>query len=174
MLKKDITFTDFNENVVTKTYYFNLTKTELIKLEISQDGGMAERVKAIIEAKSNAELVEIFDKIILGGVGKRSDDGERFDKSDTIREQFKCSAAYDALFIEFITDSNAGADFINGLLPKGVDELRDKILAAHPVQIPVDPANPAFQALQKAANESRGSYPPPPPTVVLDPDMTPK
>lgn len=169
MLKKDITFTDFNGNPVTKPYYFNLTKTELIKMEISGSGGsMGEYVKRIIEAQSNDELVEVFEKIILSAVGKRSDDGERFDKSEIIRDNFKCSAAYDALFIEFITDSGAAADFVNGLIPSGIDELRNKILAANPVQIPVDPRDPAFQALQAHANESRaqGFNPPPPPTPI--------
>lgn len=175
MLKKEITFTDYNDNPVTKIYYFNLTKTELIKMEISGSGGsMGEHVRRIIEAKNNEELVVVFEKIILGAIGRRSDDGERFDKSEEITEQFKCSAAYDALFIEFLTNSSSAADFINGLVPKGIDELRDKILAANPVEIPVDPRDPAFQALQAQANESRAAgslMPPPPPAVHSTPSV---
>lgn len=174
MLKKEIAFEDFDGNPQRKIYYFNLTKTELIKMEITGTGGsMGEFVKRIIDAKDNRELVEVFDKIILGAVGRRSDDGERFDKSPEIAENFKCSAAYDALFIEFVTNSGAAADFINALIPKGIEEVAAKILAANPVTVSMDVDDPAFQALQLKANESRaqGFNPPPPPAVHSTPSV---
>ena len=35
MLKKDITFTDFDGEVKTQTHYFNLTKAECVELQMS-------------------------------------------------------------------------------------------------------------------------------------------
>jgi hypothetical protein len=123
MLKKVITFEDFNGEEVSETHYFNLTKTELIELEVHYEGGLEGSINKIIEAQDNATLLREFKKIILSSYGEKSADGKRFIKSDEMSKAFSQSAAFDSLFMELASgDGSAGAAFIAGVLPKDLSE----------------------------------------------------
>lgn len=122
MLKRSITFEDYNGDTVTETHYFNLSKAELVELEFSSDSGFGATLDAIIEAKDNKSLVAEFKKLVLLAYGQKSPDGKRFIKSDEMREEFQQTAAYSALFMELATDDKAAADFVNGIIPKDMVE----------------------------------------------------
>ena len=122
MLKREITFEDFNGEKQTEVHYFNLSKSELIELESSFNGGLERNLQAIIEAKDSATLLKEFKTIILMAYGQKSPDGKRFIKNDQLREEFKQTAAYDALFMELATDDKAGAAFIRGVIPADLAE----------------------------------------------------
>ena len=117
MLKKTITYTDYNGNSRTEDFYFNLTKTELMKMEMGTNGGLSEMVKSIIAAQDQAALIQIFEDLILKAYGVKSLDGKRFEKSTQISEAFAQTEAYDQLFMELATDADAAAQFINGIVP---------------------------------------------------------
>lgn len=118
MLKRPITYTDFNENVVTEVFYFNLTKTEIINMEVGVEGGLDALLRRIVEANDARSLVSEFQKLILASYGQKSDDGKKFVKSDELRRDFEQTAAYDALFTELCTNATAGALFVKGVIPK--------------------------------------------------------
>lgn len=122
MLKRNITYTDFNGEEVTEAFYFNLTKSELVKLEVHYNEGLDVAIRNIIKAENRKALIEEFQKIILLAYGEKSDDGKRFVKSDAIREAFSQHAAFDALFIELATNDVAASDFIKGVLPNDMQE----------------------------------------------------
>lgn len=122
MLKRDITYEDYNGETVTDTFYFNLTKTEIIELEVGYEGGLEMAIQRIIEAKDNRSLIEEFKKIVLAAYGVKSEDGKRFIKSATLREEFSQTAAYDALFMDLATNEDAAAKFITGIIPKDLAE----------------------------------------------------
>lgn len=117
MLKKTITYTDYNGNSRTEDFYFNLTKTELMKMEMGTNGGLSEMVKSIIAAQDQAALIQIFEDLILKAYGVKSLDGKRFEKSAQLSEAFAQTEAYDQLFMELATDADAAAQFINGIVP---------------------------------------------------------
>ena len=117
MLKKTITYKDYNGNSRTEDFYFNLTKTELMKMEMSTTGGLAEMVQRIIAAQDTPALIKIFEDLILKAYGEKSLDGKRFEKSDAISLAFAQTEAYDQLFMELATDADAAAQFINGIVP---------------------------------------------------------
>ena len=117
MLKKTITYTDYNGNSRTEDFYFNLTKTELMKMEMGTNGGLSEMVKRIIAAQDQAALIQIFEDLILKAYGVKSLDGKRFEKSAQLSEAFAQTEAYDQLFMELATDADAAAQFINGIVP---------------------------------------------------------
>jgi len=121
MLKKDITFTDYNGDEVTETYYFNLSRAELVELEVSYSGGIEAAITRIIETRDVRNLIKEFKKIILLSYGVRSEDGKKFIKNQELRDDFTQTAAYDALFMELATDADAAAVFMNGIIPKGLD-----------------------------------------------------
>lgn len=108
MLKKEITYVNFNEEEVTRTEYFNYTKTELRALEHSIEGGFSTRLQNIAEEKNIGKIYEQMAQLVLKAYGARSEDGERFLKSDSMTEDFRQSAAFDALMEELISSPDGG------------------------------------------------------------------
>lgn len=138
MLKRSVTYTDFNGDEVTEVLYFHLTKPELIEMEVESSGGLSTMLQRISENGDRKAIVAEFKKIVLTAYGEKSDDGKIFRKSDTIRENFASSAAYSQLFMELATDETAAAEFINGVMPK--DLLTQDKPAEPPVRVVSDEA----------------------------------
>lgn len=126
MLKRNITYVNYEGEKVTEVFYFNLSSTELMELQVSHEGGLGGFLQRIIESNNNKKVVEEFKQIILLAYGVRSEDGKRFIKNDQVREEFTQTAAFDALFMELATSDTAAADFINGVVPQ---EMREAIAA---------------------------------------------
>lgn len=121
MLKKTITYTDYNGVERSEDFYFNLTKAELMEMEMETAGGLSEMIQKIINAKDIPAIVAIFKDIVLKAYGEKSPDGKRFIKSEELREEFKQTEAYSELFMELATDADKAAEFMNGIIPGGVD-----------------------------------------------------
>lgn len=117
MLKKTITYNDYNDVERTEDYYFNLSKAELMEMELSIAGGLSETIDKIIKAKDTPSLVKIFKELVLKAYGVKSPDGKRFIKSDELREEFSQTEAYSQLFMELATNAEAAAAFVNGIIP---------------------------------------------------------
>lgn len=117
MLKKLITYVDYNGTERTEPFYFNLTKAEIMEMEMGTTGGMTEMIKRIVDARDSAALVKVFKELILAAYGEKSADGKRFMKSEEIRTAFSQTEAYSQLFMELAMDSNAAAEFVNGIMP---------------------------------------------------------
>lgn len=117
MIKKTITYEDYNGTQRTEDFYFNLNKAELMEMELSTDGGLAEMIQRIVASKQSPEIIRLFKMIILKSYGEKSPDGKRFIKNDAITEAFAQTEAYSMLFMELATDSDAAAKFINGIIP---------------------------------------------------------
>lgn len=122
MLKKTITYENFNGEEVTEDLYFNISKAELLDKEIGDN--FRERIERIKEGSSNRELLDEFKALILMCYGVKSEDGMTFDKSDSVRERFKNTAAFQQLYFEMLTDEKAAINFVNGVVPA---DLRDKL-----------------------------------------------
>jgi len=117
MLKKTITYTDYNGVERTEDFYFNLTKAELMEMEIGTTGGMADMIKRIVDAKDAPAIIKIFKELVLKAYGEKSADGKRFVKSEEISNGFAQTEAYSQLFMELATDADAAAAFVNGIIP---------------------------------------------------------
>lgn len=118
MLKKTITYTDYEGMERTEDFYFNLTKAECVEMQWSAEGGMSKRLQKIVDTKDTKQIVEIFKDIILRSYGEKSDDGRRFIKSKELSEAFSQTEAYSELYMELSSDDKAAAAFINGITPK--------------------------------------------------------
>ena len=117
MLKKTITYTDYNGVERTEDFYFNLTKAELMAMEIGTTGCMADMIKRIVDAKDAPAIIKIFKELVLKAYGEKSADGKRFVKSEEISNGFAQTEAYSQLFMELATDADAAAAFVNGIIP---------------------------------------------------------
>lgn len=118
MLKKTITYTDFDGNERTEDFYFNLSKSELILLETTTPGGYVAMLQRIIDSKDNIELMNVFTDLIKKSYGVKSDDGKHFVKNEKYLDEFLSSAAFDQMFTEFFTTEDAAAEFAKGIIPK--------------------------------------------------------
>ena len=117
MLKKTITYTDYNGTERKEDFYFNLTKTELMEMEMGTEGGLAEMITRIVNAQDSPAIMKIFKDLILTAYGEKSQDGRRFVKSSEISTAFAQTEAYSQLFMELATDADAAAAFVNGIVP---------------------------------------------------------
>lgn len=120
MLKKIITYTDYNGVERTEPFYFNLSKAELMEMELGVTGGMTEMLDKIIAAKDAPSLMKTFKEMIMKAYGVKSDDGKRLIKSEELSISFTQTEAYSVLFMELITDDKAAADFVNGIIPNEI------------------------------------------------------
>lgn len=120
MLKKTITYTDYDGNERTEDFYFNLSKVELVEMQLSEEGGLETYIKNIVDTKDVKRLVEIFKTLVLKAYGKRSEDGRRFYKDEQATKEFSQTAAFSEIFMELATNENRAVDFVNGIIPKSV------------------------------------------------------
>lgn len=134
MIKKTITYTDYNGIERTEDFYFNLSKAEIMEMEMSTTGGLAEMITRIVSAQDTPAIIKIFKELVLKAYGEKSADGKRFIKSDEIATSFSQTEAYSQLFMELATDAEAASAFVNGIVPSDV---ADK---AKPSIAPIAPA----------------------------------
>ena len=121
MLKKSITYTDFDDVERTEDFFFHLSKSELMEMDFSATGGMNKTIESIINARDTKRLIEIFKDLILKSYGEKSLDGKRCVKivdGKRLADDFSQTAAYDSLFMELATNTGAATEFILGVIPK--------------------------------------------------------
>lgn len=122
MLKKTITYTDYDGNERTEDFYFNLTRAEILEMDLTAQGGLERLIEKITKEQDGKRLVELFKDLILRAYGEKSLDGKRFVKTDTLREEFSQTEAYSQLFMELATDEVAAAKFVNGIVPSDLSQ----------------------------------------------------
>lgn len=127
MLKKTITYTDYNGVERKEDFYFNLTKAEIMEMEMSISGGLTEMINRIVAAQDAPAIIKIFKELILKAYGEKSLDGKRFMKTaedgHRLADDFAQTEAYSQLFMELATDADAASAFVNGIVPnvEGMD-----------------------------------------------------
>lgn len=117
MLKKTITYVDYNGTERKEDFYFNLSKAEIMEMEMGTTGGMVEMINKIVAAQDAPAIIDMFKKMILKAYGEKSADGKRFIKSKELSEAFSQTEAYSQLFMELATDADAASKFVNGIVP---------------------------------------------------------
>lgn len=117
MVKKEITYTDFDGVVRTENFYFNLSAAELTELELTYPGGFIGHLKKMVDAKDQPTIIKLTKDFLMMSVGEKSPDGKYFMKDDDIRHRFECSPAYEVMFMMLALDDVKAAEFINALIP---------------------------------------------------------
>lgn len=141
MIKRTITYTDYNGVEKTEDFYFDLSRAELLEMELSIDGGMIEMMQKIVNAKKAPEIMKIFKDLLLKSYGEKSADGRSFLKEDEngrpLANKFKQTIPYSILFEELATNDVKAAEFMNGVIPAS---LAQEAQAAHAAQMAQHPA----------------------------------
>ena len=117
MLKKTVTYVDYNGVERTEDFYFNLSKAEVTEMELSVEGGFSKMLEEIVKSNDNTRILELFKEMVLKAYGEKSADGRRFVKSKELSEAFSQTEAYSEIFMELAMDEKAAAAFVNGIMP---------------------------------------------------------
>ena len=121
MLKKTITYNDYNGVERTEDFYFNLSEAELMEMEMSISGGLTEMIEKIVATKDAPAIIKIFKELVLKAYGEKSADGKRFEKKNgALAEAFAETEAYSQIFMELATDADKAAEFVNGIMPSDI------------------------------------------------------
>lgn len=150
MYAKTIKYTDYNGNEREETFYFNLSKAEIIDLEWRTPGGLENHFKQMMQRLNGQELADTFKMLIQKSYGVKDAEGRRFIKNPEVLANFVETEAYSELYIQLATDDKAAAEFVNGIFPKDVveaakkqKEMADKAgLKLVDTSTPAQPANP--------------------------------
>lgn len=139
MLKKSITYTDYNGVERNEELYFNLTKNEILELsldlpdeatpntkgEITTKEDILAAGEKIYESLGKRGLYEFAKKLILKSYGIKTADGKGFKKNKELAEEFENTIAFDTIFMELIEDNKAFREFMVGLNPSIFAHLND-------------------------------------------------
>lgn len=131
MLKKTIKYTDYNGMERTEDFYFNFSKAEIMEMEMSTTGGLAELIQKIVKEQDAPSIMKIFKDLVLKAYGEKSPDGKRFIKSKELSTAFEQTEAYSNLFMKLATDADEAAKFVNGIIPADAANAQNKAIAQH-------------------------------------------
>lgn len=120
MYAKKIKCKDFNGVEREQTFYFAFLRNELIDLEWRTPGGLEAMYRRIVEELDGAKLADEFKKLITMTYGIKDPSGTRFIKSKELTEKFTQTMFFDTLYVELATNSDAAAEFVNGIFPQEV------------------------------------------------------
>ena len=140
MLKKTITYVDFDGNKRTEDFFFNITKAELMEMELSEVGGLEKMIRKIIAEQDQTKIITIFKDMIKKSYGVKSPDGRKFIKNQEVLDDFMQTEAFSDLFMELATDEEEAAKFIKGIMPADIAEEVEK--QGNVVGIPEKKNNP--------------------------------
>lgn len=125
MVKKTLTYNDFEGNEVTKDFYFNISKMEFRELDRKIPGGLQNLIDSIKTEKDEDRMLDLMSTLILESYGEKAEDG-RFVKEDAwgrkLSSFFKVSEAWDVLFLNLLRNEQELNEFLVGIVPKDVAE----------------------------------------------------
>lgn len=132
MIKKTITYTDFDGNKRTEDAYFNMTKSELLEFSFTVPDTMSDAVtdpehvdveeagKKLIEKIGNIGILNFVKDLVFKAYGVKSEDGRRFIKNEQLSIEFTQTLAYDEFLMELFSDAAKANEFINAVIPAEV------------------------------------------------------
>lgn len=123
MIKKTVTYKDWDENEVTEDLYFNLTRTDLadnleLKAEFEKLHAMFSGEERELNTNEVQMMVDMIKKFMEISYGKRTgENGKRFVKSKEVFEDFRWSPAWDALLWSLFENPDEAMQFMLGIIP---------------------------------------------------------
>ena len=147
MLKKNVTYNDFDGNPVTEEFYFHMMEADFIDLDFKyeEQGGLRKYLTDLIKEIQENEnppkrpMYECLKELISLSVGKRV--GNRFDRSQEVKDRFFQTGAYSKFIIDMLDDPNGIPEFFNAITPDVSEDRKQaaiKELEASGVKIPED------------------------------------
>jgi len=149
MIKETVQYTDYNDVNRTEVVYFNISQSELMdNLNLRAD---LERIQASLEGPerqlTTEEIQQILDlvkRMMQLAYGVRSEDGLHFRKSESVWDDFKSSAVYDAFIMSLFKNPEKAFEFLVAVMPKELMEQARREMGENVVELP-QPAGNVFE-----------------------------
>ena len=126
MYKEVVTYENYEGEEVTKTLHFNITKAELVRLEMEYPNGIQAYIQSVVESRDKKQIMDLFEMFITLAYGKRDEDNNFIKLDEKEIRAFKSSEVYSALFMKLLTDEKAQEAFFLGIMPKELREAANK------------------------------------------------
>lgn len=155
MIKKTISYEDFEGNKITEDFYFNLSKGELVEMELSGKGNsLKDYTERIVKANSGKEIVAVAKEVILLSYGIKTPDGRGFTKSKEIFEAFSGTNAYSELILDLYGNDGAMTEFFNGIAGTNAKAAADQVSQRTASQEARERSEAALAGHRKAAENA--------------------
>lgn len=119
MVTETITYTDFKGVERKETHYFNLSETELTKLNLSKSGGLEEYLTRMAEKLDGPAMAGFYEFLIDASYGVMSEDGRKLVKNKEVLDDFKFSGAYDVFYMTLLENgATKGIEFFTNVVPE--------------------------------------------------------
>lgn len=116
----DATYKTFDGEEITEEFRFNLTKQELLELELETEGSIESFIKKCMNHKDATSIARFVKNLIIKSYGEKSEDGRFFVKSVngvSLGEKFSYTEAFSDLYLSLISDAAALNNFIERIIP---------------------------------------------------------
>lgn len=130
MIKKTVIVEDIFEEQPDReeTFYFNLTKSELVQATdiLPMVNDLQDRFTSPegVTEKDLRDVTALIRDFIVRSYGVR--EGNRFIKTEQIREEFNGSPEFEAVLWDIMKDEASVAEFLIGLVPASLREEANK------------------------------------------------
>ena len=136
MIKRTITYKDFDGESVTEDFFFNMMEADFVDLDFKYEqygglrGYLTNLIKDIQDKGENAPKKPMYDflkEMISVSVGKRI--GKRFDRSKEVKDMFFQTGAYSGFLMDLLNDPEGIPTFIDGITPDVPEDKRKAAIA---------------------------------------------
>lgn len=130
MIKRTVTYKDYDGNDRKEDLYFNLTQFEATEIAMELPDGTIEELgnsndgkdeivvaTHLVERLGNKGIIDFIKKVVLKSYGVKSPDGRRFIKSEELSTEFSQTPVFSEFMMELLSDDNAASAFISGVIP---------------------------------------------------------
>ena len=117
MLKKTITYTDYNDRSRTEDFWFNLSRTEILDMAICKRRDLGKLLSDIITESDPTKFISLIEDLIQISYGRKSEDGKRFIKSEELTRDFTQTEAYSELLVDLALNADKAVEFVNAIIP---------------------------------------------------------
>lgn len=117
MFKHTVKYVDFDGNNREEDLYFHLSPAEMTQFEYSVKGGMKNLLEKAIKAQDGPTMMKFYVRMVEMAYGRKSNDGRRFEKSNEIYDDFSQTNAYNAFFMQLVTDEAFAKKFVDAVFP---------------------------------------------------------
>lgn len=110
----------FDDEPTTKKLYFHLSRREMFDFINRYDNltSFEQWLQAAMDNEDLYTMMKFFDDLIGSAYGERQ--GERFVKSEQIKESFLNSPEYEELFDQLMDNPSLVREFYQGILPEKI------------------------------------------------------
>lgn len=130
MIRKTISFTDLDGNEVTEEFHFHMSVADLAEFMLDKGEDFVEHIKELTAKDDRKGLFQVFKQLLTASVGRRSEDGRKFLKSQETTDDFMSSDAFSEFLLE-LHETGKAIEFWNGIMPSDLEKKVAKLEAAN-------------------------------------------